>query len=313
MMPVALVTGARGFVGRHLTKRLLDYGYTVIGTSRFPVSGENNSSIIELGLNHVPRITEVLNRYKPDWIFHLAGESSVKKSWTDKQGTFQANVIASINLFEAICQSDIASRVKVITVGSAEEYGMIPGHVAIIDEETPLNPVSPYGVSKATLSMLVQLYVKAYGLSIVHVRPFNHIGPGQSLGFVTTDFAHQIVQIEKGGRKPILKVGNLSAKKDFLDVRDIVEAYILLAEHGRSGEIYNVCSGVLTEIRSILTELLNLTCIDVRVEQDPSLFRPVESNQVPASNEKLVSHTGWSPRIDLRDSLADILDYFRQL
>jgi GDP-4-dehydro-6-deoxy-D-mannose reductase len=312
MKPIAMVTGADGFVGRHLIRKLLSCGYDVIGTSRSPHQTAHDGAVIQLSLDHSPRIAEVLNRYKPDVIFHLAGESSVRRSWNDIRGTFQSNVMASINLLEAVRMSDIVNSVKIITVGSSEEYGIIPDHVSTIDETLPLQPVSPYGVSKASLSMLVKQYAGVYGLSIVHARPFNHIGPGQSLGFVTTDFAHQIVQIEKGLREPVLKVGNLSAKRDFLDVRDIAEAYVLLAEHGRKGEVYNICSGVLTEIQSVLAEFLQMACVNIRVERDPALYRPVESRYVRASNRKIREHTGWTPKIDLRDSLRDILDYFRQ-
>lgn len=192
----ALITGVNGFVGRHLEQFLLSNGYEVWGSSRS--SHDVKADLlnrVQLEFNNVEKLTSTINELKPDLIFHLAAQSSVKKSWDDVEFTMKSNVINSTKLFEAILHSEIAGSCKVLSVGSSEEYGILPQESMPINEGSFLNPINPYGISKVSQYMLTKLYAKL-GLHIVHVRPFNHIGPGQELGFVVSDFSNQIAKIE---------------------------------------------------------------------------------------------------------------------
>ncbi|CAG7659141.1 GDP-mannose 4,6-dehydratase [Paenibacillus allorhizosphaerae] len=311
----ALITGATGFVAKHLTKHLTNLGFEVWGTTRksSPVLFKGIHHIQTLDLNtSIEQIVSYLNFLKPDYIFHLAGQSSVKKSWDNKIETFEANVVMTINLLEAVRGSIVAESVKILTVGSSEEYGEVNLENMPISEKNPLRPISPYGISKATVSMLAEQYHRSYSLNIVHVRPFNHIGPGQDVGFVTSDFAKQIAEIEEGKQTPIIKVGNLDAKRDFTDVRDIVQAYALLVAHGQSGKIYNVCSKKPTSIQEILEKLINLSrCQNIEIHRDLSKMRPSDFPYYYGDSSEISLHTGWSPKMSIDDSLKDILDHWR--
>lgn len=197
----ALITGVTGFVGQHLASYLKIRGYQVWGTTRNN-SGEVNNidgvNQVHVDFDNITSIVDMLNFIQPDHIYHLAGQSSVLESWSDKVGTFNSNISLTMNLLEAIVQCEIKEKVSVLTVGSSEEYGGFDTGNNPVSENTPLKPISPYGISKATVSMLVRHYHTVYNLKIIHTRPFNHIGPGQRLGFVVSDFSNQIAQIEKG-------------------------------------------------------------------------------------------------------------------
>lgn len=313
----ALITGATGFVGQHLASYLLDNGYEVWGTSRIN-SGEINNveelKVLFIDFDDMPSIIGMLNTVQPDHIFHLAGQSSVKDSWSDKVGTFQSNVNLTMNLLEAVLQSEVKEKVSILTVGSSEEYGGLSSGGNPIVEDTQLKPTSPYGISKATVGMLVRHYFNAYNLKVVHTRPFNHIGPGQRMGFVVSDFSSQIVKIEKGQQQSVISVGNLSAKRDFTDVRDIVRAYYLLLNQESNfawGESVNVCSGKAISIQSILDILLTLSNSSIDVVVDNQKLRPVDIPVFTGDNTKLRELTGWQPSINLTQTLSDVLKILR--
>ncbi|MBP1157473.1 MULTISPECIES: GDP-mannose 4,6-dehydratase [unclassified Paenibacillus] len=301
----ALITGVTGFVGRYLAQNLLDNGYEVWGgTRKCPPYFINGVQIVELNLSRQDMIVNVLEDIKPDVVFHLSGQSSVKYSWDHIEETFKSNVMDSINLLEAIKNSSLKSSVRVITIGSSEEYGV--GAELPIVEEARTDPMNPYGLSKLTVGKIALLYHGLHRMDIIHARAFNHIGPGQSLGFVTTDFTKQVIEIENGKVEPVMYVGDLSSKRDFTDVRDIVEAYRLLNEKGTAGETYNVCSGVCIPIRGILDDLVSFSSSSIKVIVDEKKLRPNNVKEYYGSNDKLRKATGWKPLISISQSLHDI-------
>jgi GDP-4-dehydro-6-deoxy-D-mannose reductase len=301
----ALITGITGFVGRYLQTYLLEQGIEVYGTSRKP---QGDKSIYQINLYNEKDIFNMLHEVRPTHIFHLAGESNVKNSWLHVNEYFEANTITTIHLFEAV--KKLREKVRIITIGSSEEYGAV-NTVENITEETPINPVNPYGVSKAAISMLSKQYFQAFGLDVIHLRPFNHIGPGQRLGFVTSDFAYQIAKINKSiENEPVIKVGNLDAIRDFTDVRDIVKAYYLIALKGKSGEIYNICSGKGIKIMDILNILLSYSKIEIKKVIDHQKMRPIDVPSFIGANVKVFQDTGWKPKISINRSLLDIYKYW---
>lgn len=309
----AFITGVTGFVGRYLAEFLASQGVEVWGVSRsiIPINS-SKWNLEQLDLMDEDALTKTLDRLQPNMIFHLAGQSSVRASWDHKIETFDANVILTIHLLESIRKSK-AKDAAVLTVGSSEEYGQARPEEIPIGEDAPLRPISPYGISKATVYLLARQYYQTYGMRVIHVRPFNHIGPGQRPGFVTSDFAKQISEIEAGIKPPVMEVGNLSAERDFLDVRDIVRAYYLIAAKGTAGEVYNVCSSAPVKIQSILDFFLDKSKVEIEVRQNEKLFRPIDFPRYIGSNQKLIAETGWKPTVPLSDSLMAILSHWRDV
>lgn len=310
----AFITGVTGFVGGHLAEFLIGQGIEVWGAFR----SEDSPSFQSAKWNPVPlnvmdeaALAACLNRIRPDIIFHLAGQSSVRVSWDRKIETFDANIMLTVRLLEAVRNSK-AKDATVLTIGSSEEYGRAKPEDMPLSEDAPLRPINPYGISKAAVGQLAVMYAQTYGMRVIHVRPFNHIGPGQRPGFVTSDFAKQISEIEAGIKPPVMEVGNLDAERDFLDVRDIVRAYYMIAIKGKSGDVYNVCSAVPVKIRSILEFFLSESKARIEVKQSEKLFRPVDFPRYIGSNQKITTELGWKPAIPLSDSLADVLAYWRK-
>ncbi|CAH1231504.1 GDP-6-deoxy-D-mannose reductase [Paenibacillus allorhizoplanae] len=309
----ALITGISGFVGKHLANYLLSQGVEVFGTtSQGSLSMDPN--IFTNNLSSEQNIINLLDEIQPDHIYHLAGQSNVKDSWDSKVSTFHTNVNLTINLLEAVRKSKVSDKVRIVTIGSSEEYGRVNDMTLPIDETVSLKPTNPYGISKASVSYFAKQYYEAYGLKVVHVRPFNHIGPGQKLGFVVTDFTSQIVNIEKGIANNIIRVGNLGAQRDFTDVRDIVRAYYLLLTTATTtyGEIYNVCSGVPITIESILEKLLAFSHQQIEVIVDPNKLRPIDIPLYIGTNNKIHQLTGWKPEIAIDTTLEDVLEFIRK-
>ena len=307
----ALITGINGFVGGHLEQFLLSQQIDVWGTSRKVNSEGNKSNRLLLDFTHKEPIVQMLNTLKPDLIFHLAAQSSVAKSWAEVSGTLDANVTKTALFYDAVKQSEIADTVKILSIGSSEEYGIVSKENIPISESTPLNPTNPYGISKVSQYMLAKLYA-SQGLHIVHVRPFNHIGPEQSQGFVTSDFARQIALIESQQLPPVITVGNLEAQRDFTDVRDIVRAYTAVIQRGGAGEVYNICSGKSHSIRYILDYLLTLsTNKSIKVQQDINKMRPSEFPIYIGDSSKINNLIGWDTEYLLEESLKEVLDFWR--
>ncbi|MGE7614032.1 GDP-mannose 4,6-dehydratase [Paenibacillus sp. NPDC101420] len=303
-----LVTGSTGFVGEYMMDFLENKNIDAIGSSRDQVG---NSDVITLDIVDVDQINKVIKGHKPTHIVHLAGQSNVKFAWEDPQTTILNNTIGTVNILNAI--RDYSPYTTFLSIGSSEEYGNSSEVLEYVDESYLTSPKNPYGVSKLSACYLVQQYVQAYQVQALHVRPFNHIGPKQSEGFVTQDFAKQIVDIEKGRISSHIRVGNLSSVRDFTDVRDIVAAYYELLLKGKTGEIYNVCSGKGFSIQEILDEFISLSDSSIKVEIDPTRFRPIENKYLVGSNKKIKEDTNWSPEIDVKTSLNEILNYYRNL
>ena len=249
-----------------------------------------------------------MRRVRPARVFHLAALSSVADSWTDPGRTLSNNAGAQANLLAALVTLDPMPRVLV--VGSADEYGE-PRTSRPLNEDTPLRPITPYGVSKVAQDLLALQYHLSHGLPVVRVRPFNHIGPGQSPNFAVASFARQIAAIEAGRRPARLEVGNLRPKRDFTDVRDVVRAYRLALAEGRPGEVYNVGSGRPVALREVVERLLRMSRTAITVQVDARRVRAVEARASVCDARRLRRRTGWRPLIPLDQTLADTLDYWR--
>ncbi|MGI1658563.1 MAG: GDP-mannose 4,6-dehydratase [Desulfitobacterium sp.] len=306
------MTGINGFVGGYLAERLLRDGIEVFGTGLAQEFNEAECPIKYRTLNvqDDAEVADVLNQCRPDYIFHLAAQSSAAVSWQQPQLTMDVNINGTLNLLEAVRVS--GSNPKILLVGSSEEYGFVEQTAMPIQEEQRVTPGNPYAVSKIAQTLLGQVYARAYGMQIVMVRAFNHIGPKQSPTFVVSDFAKRIAEIEKGYREPVLQVGNLEAARDFTDVRDIVEAYCDLIKKGKAGEIYNIGSGRAYKISYLLDCLLSLAQVKIKIEQDPAKVRPADVPTIYGDYSKLQELTGWQPKRKIEETLAEVLEYWRR-
>lgn len=306
----ALITGVSGFVGRHLVEHLRQAtGWRLIG-----IQGRQRGEIpgvetVVCDLRDRPHLERVIRYYRPDYVFHLAAQSYVPKALAEPAETLVNNAVAQINLLESIRAAELDP--VILVVGSSEVYGG-PGPEAMpLDEEQPFRPENPYAVSKVTQDMLGLQYHLAYGMRIVRVRPFNHFGPGQSDRFVMASFARQVAEAERGLVPPVILVGNLEAQRDFLDVRDVVRAYLLVTQPEFAGEVFNVASGKPRSIRSALDLLLSLAHAKLEVREDPGRMRPSDVPIIAGNATKLRQATGWAPRIPFEQTVADTLDWWR--
>jgi len=256
------------------------------------------------------RVDALVREIQPQWVFHLAALSSPAASWDDPAGTIATNAGLEANLLAALVRQKPMPRV--VVVGSADEYGRPVGRARRLDEATPLRPLTPYGVSKVTQDLLALQYHLSHGLAAIRMRPFNHAGPRQAPHFAIAGFAQQIARIELGKQPPILKVGNLEARRDFTDVRDIVRAYLLAAEKGKPGEVYNIGSGTAPRLRELVALLLTMTRAAITLEVDPTRMHPVEAEVYVADSRRFQRLTGWRPRIGLEKMLRDTLDDWRR-
>ena len=308
----ALVIGGAGFVGGHLIRCLQEeWGWEVCAT-KLPGETLQDSRVkaFDLDLSHQAAISRLLEQTKPEAVFHLAAQSSVALSWKQPELTVNVNVNGALHLLDAV--RALSWKPRVLLIGSGEEYGrVLPGELPLT-EESPLRPGNLYAATKAMQNMIGRIYAEAYQMDLLMVRAFNHIGPGQSPQFVVSDFCKQVSEIEQGLREPVLRVGNLEARRDFTDVRDVVRAYALLMQKGAPGETYNVGSGRAVSIRSLLDQIIALSGATIRVEADPAKFRPVDVPVIEAGTEKLRSCTGWQPQIPLAQTLRETLDGWRR-
>lgn len=311
----ALITGISGFVGSHLAEYLLEHtDWQVAGTVYGPEENiEQLRDKLELypaELSELETVTSILERAKPDHIFHLAAQPLVSLSRRDPWGTLAINIRLQLNILEAVAR--LGSTARILVVGSSEEYGLVRPDELPIKETNPLRPTSPYAVSKVAQDMLGLQYHLSHKLFTVRVRSFNHIGPRQRLGFVAPDFASQIAQAEAGLREPVIQVGNLEPQRDFSDVRDVVRGYHLLITQGEPGEVYNLGSGQAHSVRELLGKLIAMSKIPITVEQDPERLRPTNVPVIVADCTRIREQTGWRPKIVFEQSLQDVLDYWRE-
>ena len=311
-----LITGFTGFVGSHLADYLLARGdVEVFGVHRWRSRMDNVAHLrdrvrlVECDLREANAVRHVLRDVRPERIFHLAAQSYVPTSWLVPGETLHGNVLGQLNLFEAMRELELPARVLI--AGSSEEYGLVLPHEVPIREENPLRPLSPYGVSKVAQDMLAYQYWQSYRLHVVRTRGFNHTGPRRGEVFVTSNFARQVAEIEKGLREPVVSVGNLESVRDFTDVRDMVRAYWLALERGEPGEVYNICSGRGYTARQVLDILLDLAHVKVRVEEDPARMRPSDVTLLVGDCAKFRSATGWQTTIPFEVTLKDLLEHWR--
>jgi GDP-4-dehydro-6-deoxy-D-mannose reductase len=310
-----LITGITGFGGSHLAEYALVQGAEVYGTVRWRSNRANiahllgDIALLDCELTDASATVQTILEARPDRIFHLAAQAFVPTSWRAPAGTLTTNVIAALNVFEAV--RAWGQNPLILNVGSSEEYGLVQPDEVPITEDVPLRPLSPYAVSKAVQDLLGYQYQRSYGLRIVRTRAFNHSGPRQHEAFVVPAFARQIAEAEAGLREPVIHVGNLESSRDFTDVRDVVRAYWLALEHGVPGEVYNICSGQAHTIQEILDTLLSLSTMPIEMQRDPRRMRPSDVPLVLGDSHKFQVTTGWQPEIPLRQMLGDVLDYWR--
>lgn len=309
-MPKALLTGINGFVGSHLAPFLEESGFDVFGTVK-PGSDVDKENLFEVDILDYEGLKKVIQDVSPDYLVHLAALTSPADSFKNPAETISNNIIGQVNILEAIKTLKL-SNTKTLVVSSAEVYGRVDVKDLPIDEDTPFNPPSPYAVSKVAQDLLGLQYYQSYDIQAIRVRPFNHIGPNQAPITAVSSFAKQIATIEKGNQEPVMMVGNLDAKRDFTDVRDVARAYALLYERGISGEVYNIGRGESFRISDVLDMLLSLSSKKIVVKNDPDLMRPADIEDTVCDNTKIKS-LGWEPTIPLEKSLKDALDYWRNI
>lgn len=303
----SLIIGATGFVGYYLIEELKNNGDDVVGTKLPFEQSEKNARFVDLDITDSQMVRTVIDKEKPDFIYHLAAQSSVALSWKKPQMTVQINVIGALNVMDAV--RDLCPKTKILLIGSSEEYGAIDYSNPICEKEN-LNPQNVYAITKQTVEELGKLYAKAYGLWIMMTRSFNHIGARQSTQFVVADFCHQVAMIERGEQEPIILVGNLQAERDFTNVKDVVRAYSIIMSKGASNEVYNVGSGTSVEIQTILEQILSFSPKEIKVVKDEKKCRPIDVKSIICDNAKITS-LGWKRYYSLEDTLKEVLTYFR--
>jgi GDP-4-dehydro-6-deoxy-D-mannose reductase len=292
----ALITGAGGFVGPYLRSHLESCGDEVVGTDA------------EVDITDAEGLKASFTSARPEAVYHLAAASHVGTSWSAPVEVLRVNAEGTLNVLLAALEAGVR---RVLVIGSAEQYGKVTPDLLPVRETTPMRPVSPYGASKAAAEMVASHAFRGRGLDVVCVRAFNHLGPGQSEALVASTIAKQVADAERAGGG-VVRTGDLSPRRDFTDVRDVVRAYRLLVEHGEPGEAYNVCSGRAVAIQEIAGQLAGRVSVDVRFELDPERLRPVDVPEVCGDNTKLREATGWSPEVALEQTLGDVLDWWRQ-
>jgi GDP-4-dehydro-6-deoxy-D-mannose reductase len=318
-MKKILITGISCFAGSFLAERLLKekdvkiFGTILKNTQSLNISHiQDKLHLYALDLLDTNVVSSMISETMPDEIYHLAALTAPSLSFSKPAETISNNVTAQVNIFESIRKIENYLP-RVLITSSADVYGIVEKKYLPINENTPLRPANPYAVSKIAQDYLALQYYLSYKIPIIRVRPFNHIGPRQALHFVVSDFSKRIVDIEKGILAPVIKVGNLHAKRDFTDVRDMVYAYSLLMEKGESGQVYNIGSGTSRSIEDILHQLLLMSKKKISIQMDKSLIRPSDNPELICDAKKITDLTGWKPKIPFEKTLRDTLDYWRDI
>ena len=309
----AFITGADGFVGQWLVRELQDAGYEVHGGSRAARMPLRTLDAVRaramqwhrIDLLEPDSLRAAINAARPDAVFHLAAQSNVPASIADPADTLEVNLLGTVRLLDA-CRRE-APDAMLVAVGSADVYGAADLELMPLREDAPLRPANPYAASKAAAEVATLQYARCGWVRALVTRSFNHTGPGQSDAFAAPAFAKQIAAIRSESREPVLHVGNLKALRDFLDVRDVVAAYRLLAERGGPCNVYNVCSGSAVSMRDIVDELVRIAGVEVKLEEDPARMRPSDTPVLVGDAGELQRATGWAPTIPLSQTLTDLL------
>ncbi len=312
-----LITGITGFVGSYMARYCLEKGALVYGFCRKGSSTERIKDIlpqiriVETDLLDEYGVFSALGKIKPHLIFHLAAQSYVSQAWDMPMYTLKVNVMGQLNLLEAIRRWGL--NCKVLVSCSSSEYGMVNPQDVPVKEDTPLRPIDPYGVSKVAQDVMAYQYYKGYGIPIIRMRAFNHTGWGRDERFVESSFAKQSVEIKMGLREAVVKVGNLSTKRDFLHVKDVVRGYWMAMEKGKEGEVYNICSGKAYSMKYILEKILNIVGVEAKVEVDAAKVRSVDIPVIFGDYSKLKQDTNWSPSFSIDEILEDVVSYWGQV
>ncbi len=314
----ALITGTTGFAGSHMVEYLRAHqpDVEVFGIKRWRSPMENIShladdlTLVETDLRDYHSVYRMLEEIRPDYIFHLAAQSFVPTSWNAPAATLETNVVGQTHLFEAVRSLNLDPVIQIAC--SSEEYGLVHPDETPIRESNPLRPLSTYAVSKIAQDYLGYQYFQSYGLKVIRTRGFNHTGPRRGDVFVTSNFAKQLARIKAGLSEPVIHVGNLTATRDFTDVRDMVRAYWLAVTKGKPGEVYNIASGQAITIQELLDRLIELTDVEVEVRQDPARMRPSDVEILIGDYSKFREDTGWEPQIPFEQTLRDTVEYWRQ-
>ncbi|MBU0973571.1 MAG: GDP-mannose 4,6-dehydratase [Proteobacteria bacterium] len=313
-----LITGITGMTGSHLAEYLLSRkNVEVHGTfrwrnSREYLAGFEKKLILhECDLRDAHGVDSVVREVRPDQIYHLAAESSVANSWKNPDQTITNNITCQLNVFEAVRQLDLDTRILV--TGSSEAYGLVDETDLPVGEDMGFKPLSPYGVSKVSQDVLAYQYFKSYGMDIVRVRVFNLTGPRQNDTFSLSSFARQIAEIQALKREAVLQVGNLEARRDFTDFRDVVRAYWLALDLGVPGEVYNIGSGKSRKLEDALGILLDISQVNLTIMQNPDRMRPSDIPRMVCDNSRFCSATGWRREINFQETLRDLLGYWQVL
>lgn len=309
-----LITGATGFAGSFLVERYIAHGWEVHGTFRTPPADGSwipaTAALHRIDLLDARAVKDLVSVIHPDLVFHLAAQSSVAASWRDPMSTLRVNAALQCNLLEAL--SDVCPEARTLVVGSSDEYGLVARELNPIAETQELLPANPYGLSKVIQDLMGHQYFAARGLPVVRVRPFLQLGPRRPDRFAAGSFARQIAEIERGLLPPVVKAGGIDLERDFTDVRDIVRAYSLAAEHGEPGEVYNVASGETHTMRDLIREMLAAAGVDAEIRTDEHLLRRGEPPLLLGDAGRLRRRTGWTPMISFEQSAADTVAYWRE-
>lgn len=308
----ALIIGGAGFVGSYLIHQLHQEQQMEVVVTKMPheVIEEPHTKVLDLNVLNREDIMVLLEAEKPDYIFHLAAQSSVSVSWKNPALTIDVNIKGSVNMLDAV--RTMKGQPRVLLIGSGEEYGRIlPGETPVT-EDNKLRPGNIYAATKSCQNMIGQIYAQAYDMDIMMVRAFNHIGPNQAPLFVVADFCRQVALIEQGVQESVINVGNLSAKRDFTDVRDVVKAYVMLMEAGKSGETYNVGRGYAITIESLLQMILQQSSKSIEIKVAKEKLRPIDVPEIAADITKIQQCTGWKPEISLEQTIEETIQYWRR-
>lgn len=311
----AFITGIAGFVGSHLAELLLSHDVEVYGLVRPRSNTDHIQGIInklhleDADLLDTHSLYATISPIKPDYIFHLAAQSFVPTSWVSPSVTLEVNIVGSANLFEAVRMAGLDPVIQIAC--SSEEYGLVNRDEMPIKETNPLRPLSPYAVSKVAMDYLGYQYHQSYKERIVRTRGFNHTGPRRGDTFAESNFAKQIALIEKGKQEPVVQVGNLTASRDYTDVRDMVRGYLLAVEKCDPGDVYNICSGNAIVIGDMLKMLIGMSKAKIEIRPDPARMRPSDVPVLLGDNSKFVAKTGWKAEIPFEKTMEDLLNYWR--
>lgn len=309
-MKKILLTGGGGFVGGHLAGELLARGHKVFPAD-LPRVAEVRHGVLPIELSDEASLRRVLETVMPDVIFHLAAQPMVPLSWNEPVMTVDTNITGSLRLF--MLAAEIVPQARFIFIGSGEEYGVGCDLDHPFEENSVCKPLNPYAASKFAAGMILEQLSERYNMDFVHIRPFNHFGPGQREGFVVADFSAQIARIEAGLQNPIMRIGCLDAMRDLSTVSDVISAYVLFAEaEDLQHTIYNVCSGVPRKIQEILDVLLANAKVDIRTEIDPVRYRKPENPVLYASNKRIREEFNWSPTVSFNEGIIQTLNFWRE-